>query len=210
MALGGYMSGLAAASPTFGDLGLGRKGDWMQGFTGSGEGAQFWPLDPRPSEINLRGIAHSLGMTCRYGGHCIRFYSVGEHSVHIAHWVLTNGGSAQEALWGLLHDSPESQGIADIIRPVKPHLVGYKEIEDSVMDAVCEWAGLPKQMPAIVKEADNRILNDEYAQNMERAPVPWSLPDYRPLGIKLAFWSPEAAERAWLDAYWAIIESGRL
>lgn len=178
-----------------------RKGDWMQLFTGSGRGAQFWPLDPRPSEVMVRSIAHSLGMLCRYGGHVRYFYSVGEHSVHIARWVRDNGGSHEEVLWALLHDSPESKGMADLIRPVKPFVDGYKDIEDSVMDAVCIRFGLPLTMPSIVKEADNRILNDEMMQNMEEPPVPWSLPDPRPLGVTLQFWSPAEAEAAFLDMF---------
>lgn len=38
-----------------------RKGDWMQTWSGR----QFWPLDPRVEDIDLRDIAHSLSMQCR-------------------------------------------------------------------------------------------------------------------------------------------------
>jgi hypothetical protein len=201
------------SAPAFNDLMATtppRLGDWMQVYTGTGKGAQFWPLDPKPSEVIIKSIAHALGMMCRYNGHVIEFYSVGEHSVHIARWILENGGTPDEALWGLLHDAPESQGIADIIRPVKPFLQGYREVEDRVMNVVCDWAVLSHEMPAIVKEADNRILVDEMSQNMEAPPMPWRLPDPRPLGVTLCFWPPKEAEAAFLRTYSAIIEMRRL
>lgn len=171
-----------------------RLGDWMQMYTGTGKGAAFWPLDPRASEVSITSIAHALGMLCRYNGHCIEFYSVAEHSVHIARWIMANGGNRNEGLWGLLHDAPEGEGIADIIRPVKPFVPGYKGMEHAVMEATRAHFGLSLEEPAIVKVADNRILVDEMLQNMEEPPMPWHLPEAEPLGIELQFWSPKEAE----------------
>lgn len=57
-----------------------RAGDWMQTFTGR----QFWPMDPRPEDLDILDIAHALSLLCRFGGHCQRFYSVAEHSVHVS------------------------------------------------------------------------------------------------------------------------------
>lgn len=37
-----------------------RIGDWMQTYTGR----QFWPIDPRPEEIEIEDIAHALSMMC--------------------------------------------------------------------------------------------------------------------------------------------------
>ena len=59
-----------------------RVGDWIATFTGR----QAYPMDLRPSEITIEDIAHSLSMQCRYTGHCLRFYSVAEHSVLMARW----------------------------------------------------------------------------------------------------------------------------
>lgn len=167
-----------------------RYGDWMQTATGR----QFWPVDPRPDEINICDIAHALAMQCRFGGHCLRFYSVAEHSVLLSYAV-----APEHALWALLHDASEAY-LVDVPRPLKPFLPGYREVEDAVMAAVCERFGLPSQMPREVKIADGRILSDEAAQNMAKPPVTWNNTG-APLGIKLRFWSPEQAKDRFFARY---------
>jgi hypothetical protein len=97
---------------------MGRKGDWIQTFTGK----QFWPLDPRPDEVYIEDIAHALGNICRFNGHCLRFYSVAEHCFHVSHKVVPG-----LALMGLLHDAAEAY-VCDVVRPVKPYLKEYKKI----------------------------------------------------------------------------------
>jgi hypothetical protein len=182
-----------------------RKGDWMQTFTGK----QFWPADPRAEEIDIRDIAHALSMQCRYAGHCLRFYSVAEHSVHVARWVAaTYGGSTALQLKALLHDATEAY-LVDVPRPVKPFLVGYKEAEARLWKVIANSHGMSDEMPSEVHEADNRILWDERAQNMSPSVHEWSgNPD--PLGINLEFWSPDRAESKFLNAYREITAEGGL
>src|SRR5690606_5290032 len=79
-----------------------RLGDWMQTFTGRA----VYPLDLRPDDIDIQDIAHALSMQCRYAGHTRQFYSVAEHSVHVARWCRQYGPAA--ALEGLLHDATEA------------------------------------------------------------------------------------------------------
>lgn len=177
-----------------------RRGDWMQTFTGG----RFWPLDPRPAEIHLADIAHALSLQCRYGGHCLRFYSVAEHSVHLARVA-----SPEAALWALLHDASEAY-LADMVRPLKRSMPEYQAAEDRVMAAVHRAFGLdPAQEPAEVKALDNRILIDERAQVMRPTGEIWNYGGATdPLGISLEFWSPERAEREFLDAYAALRSRG--
>lgn len=163
------------------------RGDWIQ----TAAGHQFWPIDPRASEIVIEDVAHALSLLCRFGGHCLRFYSVAEHSVLMARAV-----SPENRAWALLHDATEAY-LVDVPRPLKPFLVGYREAEDKIARAVCERFGLPLDMPAEVKAADTRILTDERQQNMAPAPKPWST-DTEPLGVTLQFWSPEQAKREFL------------
>jgi hypothetical protein len=163
------------------------RGDWIQ----TALGQQFWPIDPRADEIEPEDVAHALSMLCRFGGHCLRFYSVAEHSVLLARAV-----APEHRLWALLHDASEAY-LVDIPRPLKPFLVGYREAEDKIMAAVCERFGLAPEMPAQVTAFDTRILTDERQQNMATAPKPWST-DAEPIGVTLQFWSPEQAKREFM------------
>lgn len=167
-----------------------RKGDWIQTYTGR----QFWPLDPRISEVFIQDIAHSLSLQCRYAGHCRRFYSVAEHSVLLASHV-----SPPNRLWALLHDASEAY-LVDVPRPIKPALTGYKLIEENVMGVIADRFGLPGSMPAEVKDADMRICVDEVAQNMAPGLV-WGIHGLEPLGVRLWFWEPKLAEMAFLRQF---------
>ncbi|MGM4906282.1 phosphohydrolase [Tardiphaga sp. 866_E4_N2_1] len=172
------------------------RGDWIQTATGK----QFWPIDPRPHEVEIQDIAHALSMLCRFGGHCRRFYSVAEHSV-----LLSRVASPQNKLWALLHDASEAY-LVDVPRPLKPFLVGYREAEDKIMRAVEVRFHLHLGMPDEVKRIDMAILTDERAQNMEPAPVPWST-DTSPLGVTLQFWSPEEAKAQFLATFAELAEA---
>lgn len=167
-----------------------RRGDWMQ----TASGRQFWPLDPRPSEIYLEDIAHSLAHQCRYAGHCREFYSVAQHSVLVSHAV-----PPEHALWGLLHDASEAY-LVDVPRPVKPFLPGYREAEAAVMRAVCVRFGLPFEMPGTVKVADERVLADEKHQLMADGPCTWNL-RYPPLGILIDPLPPAEAKALFLERF---------
>lgn len=173
----------------------GRRGDWMQTVTGR----QFWPLDPRPEDIDIIDIAHALSMMCRFGGHCDRFYSVAEHSV-----LVSENVPPQDALWALLHDASEAY-IADIVRPAKRFINGYKDIEGRIMAAVCGAFDLPYIEPPSVKRADNAILADEAAQIMGAKPKDWILPE-PPIGVRIIGLSPAAAKSAFLARYRALTE----
>lgn len=167
-----------------------RYGDWMQTYSGK----QFWPMDPRPEEIDIEDIAHALSMQCRYAGHCLRFYSVAEHCVHLSRQV-----SAENALWALLHDASEAY-LVDVPRPVKPYLTGYHRAEGAVMSAVCARFDLPLGMPAQVNEYDTRILSDEFQQNMATPSAPL-LGVGQSLGVELRFWPPEIAKLKFLNRF---------
>ncbi|RVN04626.1 HD domain-containing protein [Sinorhizobium meliloti] len=173
-----------------------RLGDWMQTYTGR----KFWPMDPRADEVLIEDIAHSLSLQCRYAGHCLRFYSVAEHSVHLARHLRWQG--VEVALWGLLHDASEAY-LVDVPRPVKPHLPGYKEAESKVMAAVCERFGLSSTMPAVVHDADNRIIGDEL---VNLAPMDWHARYDDPLGVNIRCWYPAQAEEEFLATFEALMD----
>jgi len=166
-----------------------RRGDWMQTFTGRA----FWPLDPRPEEIDRADIAHALSLLCRYGGHVRRFYSVAEHCVLMSRVV-----APEYALWALLHDAAEAY-MVDLPRPLKRQFPDYRAAEDNLMAYICKRFDLPVMCPPEVKDADNRILLDERGALMNGALHWGSLDGMAPLGVPITGWYPPDAELAYLE-----------
>lgn len=169
----------------------------MQTFTGR----RFWPLDPRASEIDIRDVAHGLAMTCRYGGHSRRFYSVAEHAVLVSQFV-----PERFALHGLLHDSAEAY-VGDMVRPLKhqPEMTPFRVAEAAIEVEVAKRFGLRwgPVAAAAVKDVDDRILVDEIRAIMRRPRLYMGgrLGRLRPLGARILGLSPDVAERVFLDRY---------
>ena len=132
-----------------------RLGDWM--LTASGRA--FWPLDPRAEEVDIDDIATALSHQGRYYGHTRHYYSTAQHSTEMARWFMAKR-DAPMAREALLHDGQEAY-VGDVIRPLKPFLPGYAEIEGRCEVAVRRRFGLAEEMPAAVKQADRQILVDE-------------------------------------------------
>lgn len=169
----------------------------MQTYTGR----RFFPLDPHIDDICIEDIAHALALQCRYGGHCLQFYSVAEHSVLLARYVLAQTPvDPRLALWLLLHDASEAY-LTDMIRPLKPFMPQYRSAEDRVQWAAYQRFGLdPAVEPREVKQLDKRIVLDERARVMRPTDEVW---DYgseatQPLGVTLQLWSWRQAELEFL------------
>lgn len=160
-----------------------RKGDWMQTFTGR----QYWPLDPRADEVDIRDIAHHLSMLCRYCGACERFYSVAEHSLGVLAVIERDmreqGLSIMEQslplaknfrLRALLHDAPEAY-CHDLIRPIKRCVEGYDRIEYANWCAILSRFQIhATDRQGRIKRADNAMLLAEQEVLMKPAPAQWS------------------------------------
>ena len=135
----------------------GREGEPIETFTGG----RFYPFDPRSSEVRLEDIAGSLAHTCRFGGHCQRFYSVAEHSLYVARELADHGERVQA--YGLLHDAGEAY-VGDVPRPVKSRLGDFEAVEARIRETVWEAVGLPAPTEAeweAVMAADDRLLAHE-------------------------------------------------
>ena len=135
-----------------------RNGDWFLTF----RGVQFWPLDPRADEVLLEDIAHALSRVCRYGGHCLDWYSVAQHSIFVADLV-----PQPLKLHALLHDAEEAY-TGDLIRPLKIGLreqtAAWDEMADRVSSAIAEAFALRELTPGewgAIKDADNTALSTE-------------------------------------------------
>ena len=170
-----------------------RKGDWMQTYRGK----KFWPLDPRPEEVEIEDIAHALAMMCRFNGHCNNFYSVAQHSVLVSNLVRPS-----DALAGLLHDGSEAY-FADIIRPIKRSLGGIKEIEEKIAQAIFKRFRIDYNKEEISR-ADNIALFTEMRDLMGEPPETWrEFELYQSLLLedRIVALSPIEAERLFLERY---------
>jgi uncharacterized protein len=172
-----------------------RRGDWMQTATGK----QFWPLDPRPEEVDILDIAAHLAKICRYNGACDYHYSVAQHSVYVS-WQVP----PEHALAALLHDAAEAY-TCDIHRPVKRHLTGYAEIEAGVWRAIAYRFGVDPVLPECVHVADDAVLLAEKAQIMRPAPAPWNVPG-EPAPIKVSPWTIDQAREAFLSRFTYLLQ----
>lgn len=156
---------------------------------------KFHFLKPTSSEIDIRDIAHSLALTCRFGGHCSRYYSVAEHSVRVS--MLVDDKSKLSAL---LHDAAEAY-VPDIPSPIKyvtPEFsMIYKNLEEAILlkfDAYdADWA--------LIKNIDKRLCALE-AKEFKLWNKDWQdLGQPLKIDSKLFGWGPKRAEHTFMEAF---------
>jgi uncharacterized protein len=184
-----------------------RERGWMQ----TCSGRKFYPLEPKYTEVALVDIAHGLAMTCRYGGHTSRFYSVAEHCVLVSQTVeihARNAGHDEKTVraWAreaLLHDSAETY-IGDMIRPLKhqPEMHEFRRCEAAIEVAVFEHFGIAstEDSRAAVKSIDDRILVDEIVHFMPN-PMMYldaGLDKLSALSVTFYGWNPAEAEEGFM------------
>lgn len=173
--------------------------DWVQVYGGS----QVRPLALRKCDIDIGVIAHALSNICRFGGHCSRFYSVGEHSVRCSQLV-----PQPMALWALLHDASEAY-LLDIPKPLKhtEAFLEYRSAERRAMEVICGKFGLPVAEPAIVKIADEKMLATEARDLMQPLHPEWSeWLTVDPLAERITPWHPGEAEAKFLRRFHQLAE----
>lgn len=178
------------------------SGQWIE--TVSGIKIEF--LNPRPEQIKITDIAHALSNNCRFTGQCRKFYSVAEHSWHVAR--MLEGTPLEVQLAGLLHDASEAY-LADIATPVKRELPEYKVIEDNLMVAIAKKYNFEWPMHPAVKYADLMALSNEAHhllpsrgnewdtwRQVKRPPI---IDSYRPIGMV-----PDTARQVFLDRFYEL------
>lgn len=138
------------------------RGHWMTVSDGI-RYTRFYPLDPRPEEINIGIIAHHLSRLTRFTGATVRPYWIAEHCMLVGDIMWNETGDPHAALVGLLHDAPEAF-LNDINRPLKttPEMYPYRAIEQRVWEAVCARFGMqPDDYSDLLKEVDIRLCATE-------------------------------------------------
>lgn len=173
------------------------RGPWIQNWDGS----PCYPFDVRADEIRVEEIAHVLALQCRFGGKCLKFYSVAEHSVRVSRLVDQVWPQAPHmGLWGLLHDAAEAYGLPDLCRPVKQVMPGYSAAENRTLQAVAEKFCLPWPMAEFIHAADDILLATERRDLMNECDMDWDL-TAEPLPGRIEPWSCEEAEEAFLATF---------
>lgn len=117
--------------------------------------------------IVLMDIAHALSNLCRFNGHTKRFYSVGEHSLHVSALLEHHGPNIQA--WGLLHDAAEAY-LGDMVRPIKQRMPEFKAIEDRLLQRIAKRFDLVWPIPDVVFDADDILLATEFRDLMQSPP----------------------------------------
>lgn len=119
------------------------------------------PLALTEDDITIEDIGHHLSMVNRYTGGAPFPLSVAQHSV----WVSENVGDDLDLqLAGLLHDAPEAF-INDLASPVKhsPQMAAYRDADNAISAVVFRKFGLPIELLAQTKPADDKAFRTEVA-----------------------------------------------
>lgn len=168
---------------------------------------------PDAAQVDFEEIAVALAMQCRFNGHCSdgvghgvregRFYSVAHHCV-----VMSREIPKQAALYALLHDAAEAF-VGDMPAPVKALFPDFAELEDRILLAIYEAAGIEapsEEIAAMVHEYDLRMLLTERAQLMAPPPLPWDVDwlHLDPLSVILHHEAAGSYKAHFLQRLWAL------
>jgi hypothetical protein len=170
----------------------GGKDPWVETFRGH----KFHILNPKPEEIDIKDIAHSLAMQCRFTGHVKTFYSIAEHCIHVSHLC-----SKEYALEGLLHDASEAY-LSDLNRPAKHFTLikePYIELENKITNAIYSKFNVIPVDKSAIKAVDNIMLGLE-ARKLMRNVGGWA-DDFPITDIKLYCWSTAQAEKEYIKRF---------
>lgn len=131
-------------------------------------------------DVDIKDIAHSLSMQCRWNGHTKFFYSVAQHSIAMSYQV-----EGRDRLLALLHDAAECY-LADMPRPLKTDQ--YRELEQKLLQPILYKYTGTISLPESIKGyhgADNKMLVTEALQLMPEGTLGENYQDIEPYNIKL-------------------------
>lgn len=190
---------------------MNRIGSFIQTITGK----LFWPLDPRPDEVEVEAIAHSLSQMCRWTGHSRQFYSVAQHACVVSD--LVRPLAPHLALAALHHDSAEAY-LSDICSPTKQFLYlryedssgavreeSFTEAEHRIEQVIFEALGI--QTPsatgrATIKTADLAALRYEQHHLMSAFPAEDPIYSIGLIGREWTCpWDPSSAKRHFIQRH---------
>jgi len=141
---------------------------WIETYTGR----KVHPFDVKSREIYLLDIAVALSHLCRFTGHCQRFYSVGQHSIHVAELVYTQTSDEDTVRAALLHDASEAY-LNDLSSPVKKMLPSYKDAEQRMQQCIEKKFHCSQVDHGVIKWADSVLILNEAEQLMDSQGKDW-------------------------------------
>ena len=165
-------------------------------------GGYFNYLKPEECDFKIDDVAHSLSHQCRFSGHVHEFYSVAQHSCHVADSLRGLGRTILYA--GLAHDMHEAY-VLDIPSPMKLVLPEYCLLEARVQAVVCKAFGVDLDVVKSdrIKQADLEALATEHRDLLGPADDgPWDcINDVTPWDFKIKAWSPLKARHEFLQRF---------
>jgi hypothetical protein len=166
--------------------------------------------DPKPDQISVLDIARALSFSCRWAGHCSRYYSVAEHAVRVRDAVI-QAGYPQYAFAALHHDSHEAY-VGDWPTPLKRTLEnsGYRDLVNRIDYAISDAFGFceSEMVNAVVRAADELLLWREAACLKDSGGHGPHWGDH-PVALWLAEpygWPPPLAQSTFLQAHYDDME----
>ncbi len=109
--------------------------------------------------IHAAEICSRLGKLCRWAGAGKGFYSVAEHSIHVANRILIEyNGLDMDVLDALFHDASEAF-LGDLASPVKQVLPSYQILEQHVQSSLQAAIGIvpSAQRAFTIEHADKEV-----------------------------------------------------
>lgn len=170
-------------------------------FTISGKNIKF---DGSVNVYEIEDIAHALSRLCRFNGHTPNHYSVAEHCVHMAEYLLPV--SQNLAFEALMHDSHEAY-TGDVITPIKQLVPDFVLLEHRISSDIMETFGVGAEIreddvgmklyiPSdTVHTLDRRMaMHEAGSMGMRFGNVDADLP-------KLMYWDADTAKSKFLTMY---------
>lgn len=148
-------------------------------------------LAPNPNLLDIKDIAHGLARICRYGAQTKTVYTVGEHSIHVAHMLWREAKNepyeVQRALVlaGLLHDAAEAY-LGDMIQPLKQLNGPYRAIEATWERAIESRFGV--------------VLAQDRIKTVDRVIQQWEMVMFRDIDLYTPP-SPEKIAEAFIQVF---------
>jgi len=129
-------------------------------------GRRFDLLEPRPEDVSIEHIAHSLATQTRWVGACRVPFSVADHSVEMCRIAKEDGCDAHILLAILMHDSEEAY-TGDMPSGLKRHDTFFRKVAENIARTIRFALGIPdsprarklvKQYDRIAARAEGKLL----------------------------------------------------